>query len=262
MPKEMKTIMAIWSFKCKRLPDGTLNKHKARLCAHGGMQQWGVNYWETYAPVVNWISVRFLLVVGQLLGLETKALDFVLAFPQADLDTPVFMEIPIGVSVDGIHQNKAYVLRLRKSLYGLKQASSNWYSYLKKGLKDHGFKESQSDPCVFIRKDMIILIYVDDCVLVSKSSDVIKSFIDSLTNGPEQFVFTDEGSMDKYLGVNIQKLDNNEFVLRQPFLISRILDALGRYFIFLIRIDPNHELIQIENGLYIRFYETPSNREA
>jgi hypothetical protein len=227
MPKEMKTIMAIWSFKRKRLPDGTLNKHKARLCAHGGMQQWGVNYWETYAPVVNWISVRFLLVVGQLLGLETKALDFVLAFPQADLDTPVFMEIPVGVSVDGIHQNKAYVLRLRKSLYGLKQASSNWYSYLKKGLEDRGFKESQSDPCVFIRKDMIILVYVDDCVLVSKSSDVIKSFIDSLTNGPEQFVFTDEGSMDKYLGVDIQKLDNNEFVLRQPFLISRILDALG-----------------------------------
>jgi hypothetical protein len=66
---------------------------------------------------------------------------------------------------------------------------------------------------------MIILVYVDDCVLVSNSSDVIKSFIDSLTNGPEQFVFTDEGSMDKYLGVDIQKLDNNEFVLRQPFLI-------------------------------------------
>jgi hypothetical protein len=44
MPKDMKTIMSIWSFKRKRLPDGTLNKHKARLCAHGGMQQWGVNY--------------------------------------------------------------------------------------------------------------------------------------------------------------------------------------------------------------------------
>ena len=116
MPSDMKTILAIWSFKRKRLPDGTLNKHKARLCAHGGMQQWGVNYWETYAPVVNWISVRFLLVLAQIIGLETKALDFVLAFPQADLDTPVFMDIPIGVSVDGIHQNRKYVLRLLKSL--------------------------------------------------------------------------------------------------------------------------------------------------
>jgi hypothetical protein len=124
MPKDMKTIMSIWSFKRKRLPDGTLNKHKACLCAHGGMQQWGVNYWETYAPVVNWISVRFLLIISEIIGLETKALDFVLAFPQADLDTPVFMEIPIGIAVDGIDQNRNYVLRLRKSLYGLKQAST------------------------------------------------------------------------------------------------------------------------------------------
>jgi hypothetical protein len=106
MPAEMKTIMSIWSFKRKRLPDGTLNKHKARLCAHGGMQQWGVDYWETYAPVlVNWISVRFLLIICQISGLESQALDFVLAFPQADIDTPVFMEIPIGISVDGIEQN-------------------------------------------------------------------------------------------------------------------------------------------------------------
>ena len=193
MPQDMKTIMEIWSFKRRRHPDGTLNKHKARLCAHGGMQQWGVNYWETYAPVVNWTSVQFMLIIGQLSGLKTKALDFVLAFPQADLDTPVYMEIPIGVSVDGIHQNKKYVMRLLKSLYGLKQASSNWYSCLKQGLKDRGFKQSQSDACVFIRKDMTILVYVDDCVLVSKSKSVMNDFIDSLKKGPEKFVFTDEG---------------------------------------------------------------------
>ena len=77
----IKPILAIWSFKRKRFPSGVINKYKARLCAHGGMQQWGINYWETYAPVVNWISVRFVLIVAQLTGLETKALDFVLAFP-------------------------------------------------------------------------------------------------------------------------------------------------------------------------------------
>ena len=56
-PADARPILAIWSFKRKRYPDGRLNKHKARLCAHGGMQPWGVNYWETYAPTVNWISV-------------------------------------------------------------------------------------------------------------------------------------------------------------------------------------------------------------
>ncbi len=66
IPLGTKTIMSIWSFKRKRYPDGTLNKHKARLCAHGGMQTWGQNYWETYAPVVNWTSVRVLFAVSKI----------------------------------------------------------------------------------------------------------------------------------------------------------------------------------------------------
>ena len=52
IPKTAKTIKAIWSFKRKRFPDGRLNKHKARICAHGGMQQWGENYWETFLPLL------------------------------------------------------------------------------------------------------------------------------------------------------------------------------------------------------------------
>ena len=99
MPRGIKPIMVIWSFKRKRYPDGTLNKHKARLCAHGGKKQWGIKYWETYAPVVNWVSVRFLLIIYQLAGLETQALDFVLEFPQAKLDVPVYMKIPPGIDI-------------------------------------------------------------------------------------------------------------------------------------------------------------------
>ena len=69
MPNDSKTIMAIWSFKRKRFPGGRVNNHKARLCANVGQRQWGVNYWETCAPVVNWISVRFLLIISELAGL-------------------------------------------------------------------------------------------------------------------------------------------------------------------------------------------------
>ena len=63
-PANVKTILAIWAFKRKRYPDSRIWKYKARLCAHGGMQSFGVNYWESYAPTVNWISIRFLLVVA------------------------------------------------------------------------------------------------------------------------------------------------------------------------------------------------------
>ena len=89
----MKTIQAIWSFKCKRYPDGTLNKHKAQLCVHGGMQQWGVSYWEAYSPVVNMLIVRLLLALCNIHGLESKSIDFILAFPQADLDVDIWMEL-------------------------------------------------------------------------------------------------------------------------------------------------------------------------
>ena len=62
----LSTILYIWSFKRKRFPGGTLLKHKARLCDHEGMQKWGINYWDTYAPVVKWISVQTLLEITKI----------------------------------------------------------------------------------------------------------------------------------------------------------------------------------------------------
>eukprot|EP00978_Attheya_sp_CCMP212_P014686 scaffold37545_cov64-Attheya_sp.AAC.1 len=116
LPEGAKTILSIWSFKRKTLPDGQILKYKARLCAHGGMQQWGVDYWETYAPVVNW----------------------------ADLDVPVYMEIPVGMEFEGLNRREM-VLSLNKSLYGLCQSSSNWFKMLSKGLDDRGFVPSQME---------------------------------------------------------------------------------------------------------------------
>ena len=75
-------------------------RHKARLCAHGGMQQWGIDHWETHVPVINWMSIRVTLAVAEIHKLETQAIDFVLAFPQADIDVPVHMEIPIGMEIE------------------------------------------------------------------------------------------------------------------------------------------------------------------
>ena len=75
-----KTILSTWSFKRKRYQNEEINRHKARLCAHGGIKQWGINYWETYAPVVSCISVRVLLAIVIIHGLPTRSIDFILAF--------------------------------------------------------------------------------------------------------------------------------------------------------------------------------------
>ena len=116
LPLNAKPIKAIWSFKRKRFPDGRLNKHKARLCAHGGMQRWGQNYWETYSPVVNSLTVKVLLVIAKLHNLDSKSIDFVLAFPQADLDTDIWMEIPPGFEADDERAVQTMVLQLKKNL--------------------------------------------------------------------------------------------------------------------------------------------------
>ena len=228
IPKGIKTIQAIWSFKRKRFPDGTLNKHKARLCAHGGMQQWGENYWETYSPVVNMLSVRLILVIAHIHGLDSKSIDFVLAFPQAELDVDIWMELPRGMVPDHDEESKhQYVLKLKKNLYGLKQASYNWFDKLKSGLMDRGFSPSKIDPCVYLKPGMIVLSYVDDCIIIGKDMKEIDSFVKSMQNGPENFILTDEGDIDKFLGIEIKQLDNNRFEMAQPFLIERICKLLG-----------------------------------
>ena len=157
-----KIIKAIWSFKHKRHPDGTLIKHKACLCAHGGMQTYRENYWDTYFPVVSWMTIRTMLTVLVIKNLHTPSIDFTLAFPQADVEVPIFMEVPFGFKVDSTEK---YVLELRKNLYGLKQAGKTWFDFLSEGLEQLGFTCSNVDMSVFYKEGMIIIIYVDDCLI-------------------------------------------------------------------------------------------------
>ncbi len=222
MPANTKTIMSIWSFKHKWFPDGTLNNHEARLCAHGGMQTWGTNYWETYAPVVNWASICLLLAVAKIHSLPSKSIDFVLAFQQADLEVPVYMELPLGFDAPENGSRKLYVLCLNKSLYDLKQAGYNWFAKLCNGLIDCSFTQSNIDACVFFGEGCIVLTYVNDCIIVGDKIDCIESLITSLHDGKENFVLQEKGSIDKYLGVSITQLDDASFELTQPFLIERI----------------------------------------
>eukprot|EP00957_Ditylum_brightwellii_P112787 8598693-Ditylum_brightwellii.AAC.1 len=101
------------------------------------MQKWGIDFWETYSLVVNWITVRTLMAIAAIHDLPNLSIDFVLAFPQAELDAIVYMELPIGMDVQ--HRvTKDYLLRLNKSIYGLKQSSLNWFNLLSKALQKKG----------------------------------------------------------------------------------------------------------------------------
>ena len=108
---KLKTILSNWYFKRKIFPDGRLIKHKSIFCANELMQQRAVNYWVNYAPVVNWISVRSLLAIASIHEFPSRSIDFVLAFPQADLDVDIFIEIPLAMVVD-INRGE-WVLKLK-----------------------------------------------------------------------------------------------------------------------------------------------------
>ena len=94
-----------------------------------------------YAPVVTWASIQILLILAKIHKLESKSIDFVFALPQADPDVPVYMELPSGVTpIDEVDNNRQrYVLRLNKSLYGLKRAGHNLFEKLRSGLEDTDF---------------------------------------------------------------------------------------------------------------------------
>ena len=92
----------------------------------------------------------------------------------------MYMDLPYGFSNDS---DVPVVLKLTKNLYGLKQAAYNWFDMLKKGIESRGFKASSIDPCVHLRKDCILLVYVDDCIIISKkntsvAADLMKSLMD------------------------------------------------------------------------------------
>ena len=174
---------------------------------------------------MNWISVRTLIAITKIHKLKSRSIDFFLAFPYNDLDVKVYMDLSIGIySPDG--GKRGYILKLNKSLCGLKQSSANWFDKLKAVLNSRCFEQSQVDPCVFLRDDAIFLVYVDNYIVVSEDSHTIEDLVISLKTGPKNFLLTDGGDIEKYLGVEIRPLKGDTFELCQPYLIKKVLDLL------------------------------------
>ena len=100
-------------------------------------------------------------------------------------------------------ESERNVLKLQKNLYGLKQAGHNWFEKLSRAFGNLSINPSKVDPCVFIGDDIIVLVYVDDCLIFSRDKDKINQLIDKLKN-KEKLDLTDEGDVEKYLGVEIE----------------------------------------------------------
>ena len=224
VPKEQKVLPSVWSMKRKRdIKTQEVYKWKARLNVHGGKQTHGVNYWETFAPVVTWITIRLLLVLTVLNNWKSRQIDFVLAYPQADIQVPMYMELPKGIEPkDDNVDKKGYVLQLLKNLYGQKQAGRVWSLFLKEKLEAIGFVVSEFDECLFYRDNVMFIVYVDDGIFVSTSDDAIDKAIQDLKD--QKLNLEDQGDIKDYLGVNVTELDNGKIKLSQPHIIDQIIE--------------------------------------
>ena len=102
------------------------------------------------------MSVRLIFIISLIEDLPIREIDFFLALPHADLDFPIFMEFPVGFSVQEEHCCE-YVIQLKKSIYRFKLSGINWFQKLSQGLNNRGFVQSKVDPCVFISSDITVL---------------------------------------------------------------------------------------------------------
>jgi Reverse transcriptase (RNA-dependent DNA polymerase)/GAG-pre-integrase domain len=234
VPSGTKVLPAVWAMRRKRrLATGEPYKWKARLNVHGGKQEYGVNYWETYAPVIAWDTIRLFLVLALLNKWATRQIDFVLVYPQADIECPIYMDIPSQFEYQG--SRKDHCLLLKKNLYGQKQAGRVWNQYLHDGLLARGFRQSSVDMCLYYRRDVALLIYTDDGILIGPTpadlDAIIALFKAPVVTGGKQthrsFNITDEGTLDEYLGVKVEHLANGTIKLSQPQLIQQVVNDLG-----------------------------------
>lgn len=164
LPSGRKAITAKWVFKVKA--SGTENERfKARLVARGYAQVHGIDYYETFSPVVRHTSLRIMFALGIKNGMQIYQMDAVTAFLQSELQETIYMKQPECYS-DGSDR----VCLLKKSIYGLKQAGRQWNIKLNTVLEKFNLKRSKFDPCVHINNNLtlIIAVYVDDLLIFYK----------------------------------------------------------------------------------------------
>ena len=220
VPKGCNVLPSVWAMKRKRdIATQAIKKYKARLNLHGGKQVFGEDFYETYAPVVGWMTVRLLLIIAAIMKWRTRQVDFVLAYPQADIEQPMYMELPSGVLPTD--SSKDYVLKLNKNLYGQKQAGRIWAEHLQNGLEKIGFQRSQIDECLFYRGSTLFAVYVDDGIFIDKNEESIEKAIKDLRK--EGYNVEDIGTLNDYLGVKFEYTED-KLHLKQPHLIDQIVN--------------------------------------
>ena len=203
---------------------------KARLCAKGFTQIKGISFNETYAPVVRAASLRFQLADATRRRLKLDQVDFASAFLQCPIDGEVWLRCPGGVDVPPGH-----MLKLNKSIYGLKQSSHLWNLSLHRMLVDMEFRQAVGDPCLYVYDHngvyVTISTWVDDCVVAYNDTDAWLKMYKAMG---ERYPMSRSGKLSFCLGMEVTQAEDCSWIeLSQTKYIedmaSEFVQELGEY---------------------------------
>ena len=224
LPHGHRAIGMKWIFKVKKDPAGNVIKHKARLVAKGYAQKQGIDFDEVFAPVARMETVCLLLALAAHKKWEVHHMDVKSAFLNGDLTEEVYVQQPPGFAVD---KDSSKVLKLRKALYGLRQAPRAWNAKLDATLAALGFTRCPQEHGVYRRGDsssfLLIGVYVDDLVITGTSTVEIAKFKLQMK---QEFEMSDLGLLSYYLGIEVQQREG-EITLCQAAYAGKIVERAG-----------------------------------
>lgn len=232
-PKDKHIVDCKWLFKVKYLPDGSVDRYKARLVAKGFTQTFGLDYFETFAPVAKMATVRTFIAVAADQNWPITQFDVTNAFLHGDLHEEVFMRVPPGYlqlsslpAINNITDISEWVCKLRKSIYGLRQAPRCWFTKFMTTLKHFGFIQSHADNSLFTfhadNQFIAVLVYVDDILITGTSKNIINQVF---THMASAFKVKDLGSLRYFLGIEAARNQSGIYIHQRKYTLDILQDT-------------------------------------
>ncbi|RVW94727.1 Retrovirus-related Pol polyprotein from transposon RE1 [Vitis vinifera] len=222
LPPGKKPIGCRWVYKIKRHSDGTIERFKARLVAKGYTQLEGIDYHDTFSPTAKMITVRCLLALAAAQNWSLHQLDVNNVFLHGNLHEEIYMSPPLGLR----RQRENLVCHLHKSLYGLKQASRQWFVKFSTAIQAAGFVQSKADYSLFTcrkgKSFTALLIYVDDILITGNDVNAIvalKQFLHS------HFRIKDLGDLKYFLGIKVSRSKKGISISQRKYTLEILKDG-------------------------------------